>query len=79
MNAFEKHPILQNLYFINPFAWLIPAYRYGFLGRSETDTSIMNGGTLVVASILLIPVCFVIFVACYAIFKKYEYMMVEEV
>jgi len=79
MNALGKHPFFQNLYFVNPFAWLIPAYRYGFLGSSETDTSIINGGTLAIAVLLIIPICLVILLICYAIFKKYEYMMVEEI
>ncbi|MBU1023174.1 ABC transporter permease [bacterium] len=71
-SSLENHQIAYRFYFLNPFAWLIPAYRFSFLGTPET-------GNLLIASLLLIPITLVIFIICYMVFKRFEYSMVEEV
>ena len=71
-SSLGDHPVAYSLYMLNPFAWLIPAYRFSFLGTAET-------GNLVTASFLMIPIAIVIFIVCYMIFKRFEYSMVEEI
>lgn len=70
--ALADHPVLQKLYYLNPFAWIIPSYRLAFLAKPEA-------ANLVLASLIMIPVTLVIFIICYGIFKKHEYRMVEEI
>jgi len=77
--ALDKYPIIKGIYFLNPFAWLIPAYRMSFLGISSSDSSVIVANTLILVSIIAIPINLILFLICYAIFKRHEYVMVEEV
>lgn len=79
INALEDYPVFKTIYFVNPFAWLIPAYRISFLGGSSSDTSAVCINLLICMSIIAIPVNLILFLICYAIFKRHEYVMVEEV
>jgi len=71
-SALAGKSAMLTIYFINPFAWLIPAYRYSFLGSAEI-------GNLTLIAFALVPITIIIFAICYAIFKRFEYSMVEEI
>lgn len=78
-SSLENYPVLKSVYYLNPFAWFIPAYRIAFLGSSASDTSVISANSVVTVALAMIPINIVLFIVCYAIFKRYEYMMVEEV
>lgn len=71
--SLANYPIGEIVYKLNPFAWLIPAYRYSFLAQDP------EYGNMIAISIAMIPIALIFFLICYAIFKRYEYMMVEEI
>jgi lipopolysaccharide transport system permease protein len=72
-SALQNYPILAKAYYFNPFAWLIPAYRFSFLGENPE----YHG--MIAITLLMLPAGILIYAICYSIFKKYEYMMVEDV
>jgi ABC-type polysaccharide/polyol phosphate export permease len=77
--ALQTYPVLKYIYFANPFAWIIPGYRLAFLGASPSDTSIVGTGAIVSTVIIAVLANAFLFLICYIVFKRYEYMMVEEV